>query len=72
MVENYIVRIYKRDGSDPDKVQGSLESVENETRLPFNTMSGLRAMLTPSIVDTGKEELLIKSATHEDLSVRTH
>ena len=71
-MENYIVRIYKRDGSDPDKVKGSLESVENETQLPFTTMRNLRAMLASRIIEVDTEELLIKSATHEDLSIRTH
>ena len=44
-MENYIVRIYGRDPDDSDRVTGMLESVEQETRRPFHSLSALRSML---------------------------
>ena len=54
-MENYIVRIYRRDQNDPEKVQGMLESVEQETQQPFQTLSALKTLLTsfaPSTAST--------------------
>ena len=45
-MENYIVRIYRRDQTDPDKVAGTFESVENETRNSFTSLSSLIDLLT--------------------------
>ncbi len=45
-MENYIVRIYRRDQKDPDKVHGLLESVERETQQPFQTITALQSLLT--------------------------
>ncbi|MGD2076683.1 MAG: hypothetical protein PVG38_17415 [Gammaproteobacteria bacterium] len=45
-MENYIVRIYGRDPDDPDRITGVLESVERETRHPFQSISALRSMLS--------------------------
>jgi hypothetical protein len=50
-MENYIVRIYRRDPLDSDRVIGMLESVEQETRRPFHSLDALRSML-----DTGAIE----------------
>ena len=44
-MENYIVRIYSRDDRDPEKVKGSLESIEHESRRTFKTWHELHAML---------------------------
>ncbi len=46
-MENYIVRIYRRDEDDPEKVTGMLESVEYETRQSFHSINALQALLTP-------------------------
>ena len=45
-MENYIVRIYRRDQTDPDKVAGTFESVENETRNGFTSLGSLIDLLT--------------------------
>ncbi|HHJ16141.1 MAG TPA: hypothetical protein ENJ80_05525 [Gammaproteobacteria bacterium] len=45
-MENYIVRIYRRDENDPEKVTGMLESVEYETRESFHSINALQALLT--------------------------
>ena len=45
-MENYIVRIYRRDCSNPEKVTGMLESVEQETRQPFHSIGALRSLLS--------------------------
>jgi len=45
-MENYIVRIYRRDNTDPDRINGVLESVEQETRQPFASLNSLRTMLS--------------------------
>ena len=47
-MENYIIRIYRRDHTDPERLTGLLESVERETRHPFHTLSDLRALLVPA------------------------
>jgi hypothetical protein len=44
-VENYIVRIYRRDQDNPEQVTGILESVEQETRQTFHTLKTLHAFL---------------------------
>lgn len=47
-MENYIIRIYRRGHSVPGKMTGLLESVEQELRTPFQSMSELAALLTSS------------------------
>ncbi len=44
-MENYIVRIYRRDCADPEQVSGVLESVEQDTRRPFASLKDLNSML---------------------------
>ena len=44
-MENYIIRIYRRDHSDPERLTGILESVERETQYPFHTLKELCALL---------------------------
>jgi hypothetical protein len=46
-MENYIIRIYRRDENNPDRLTGLLESVEGETRHPFHSLNGLCALLSP-------------------------
>jgi len=47
-MEHYIIRIYRRDHSDPERLTGMLESVERGTRSPFHTLNGLRTLLAPA------------------------
>jgi len=47
-MESYVVRIYRRDYSDPERLTGLLESVERGTRAPFQSLSGLRELLVPA------------------------
>lgn len=49
-MENYIVRVYRRDKTDPQKLAGVFESVENETRNNFTSLDSLIALLTPSLL----------------------
>jgi len=49
-MENYIVRIYRRDTSDPNKLTGVCESVEQETRNTFSTLSNLMSLISPAQV----------------------
>ena len=44
-MENYIVRIYRRDKKDRTKVTGIVESVERDTRHTFHTLNSLRSVL---------------------------
>ena len=46
-MENYIVRIYRRDRADPSKLTGVCESVEQETRTTFNTLGKLMSIISP-------------------------
>ena len=47
-MENYIIRIYRRDHSNPERLTGLLESVERQTRHPFHTLNDLCALLMPA------------------------
>ena len=47
-MENYIVRIYRRDETDTNKVVGTLESVEKQTQETFKTLGRLVDLLTPT------------------------
>ena len=49
-MENYIVRIYRRDDVDPNKLVGVCESVEQETRDTFNTLGSLISMISSARV----------------------
>lgn len=54
-MENYIVRIYRRDRTDPQSVNGVLESVERETRQAFADLDTL-SMLLESEPETSPTE----------------
>lgn len=45
-MENYIVRVYRRDDQNPDKVIGTVERVEKEDRQPFHSLSELSKILS--------------------------
>lgn len=44
-MENYIVRIYRRDSADPHKVSGVFASVEQETESTFTNLNSLVSLL---------------------------
>ena len=44
-MENYVVRIYRRDANDPHKVAGVFQSVEQETENTFTHLSSLLSLL---------------------------
>jgi hypothetical protein len=44
-MENYIVRIYRRDTVDPSKIAGVFESVEQETEKTFTSLNSLMSLL---------------------------
>jgi len=54
-MENYIVRIYRRDRADPSKLTGVCESVEQETRTTFNTLGKLMSLISPMRVVPGEK-----------------
>lgn len=59
-MENYIVRIYRRDRDNPGQVTGILESVEQETRQTFHTLDTLHSFLvdapaTPAFAETSQD-----------------
>ena len=63
-MENYIVRIYRRDKKDSAKVIGIVESVEKGTRHTFHTLNSLRSVLmkrpdcsSPNTASTDNDEL---------------
>lgn len=45
-MENYIVRIYRRDDNDPENVVGMLESVETQKQQPFHSLVTLTRLLS--------------------------
>ncbi len=50
-MENYIVRIYRRDSADPTKVAGVFESVEQETENTFTNLNSLVELLATDCPD---------------------
>ena len=52
-MENYIVRIYRRDDADPNKLVGVCESVEQDTRDTFKTLGRLMSLISPSTDEGG-------------------
>jgi hypothetical protein len=52
-MENYIVRIYRRDGADPNKLVGVCESLEQETRETFKTLGSLMSLISPATGEDG-------------------
>lgn len=44
-MENYVVRIYRRDANDPQKVAGVFESIEQQTERTFTHLSSLLSLL---------------------------
>ena len=44
-MNNYIVRIYRRDPMDPEKVTGMVECVERDERRNFSDFNELRAFI---------------------------
>lgn len=64
-MENYIVRIYRRDATDPYKVAGVFESVEEESESTFNHLDSLVSLLVSEHGDsrTGDETPLPATAT---------
>lgn len=61
-MENYIVRIYRRDEANPDKLTGVFESVEKETRSTFTTLDSLIDLLTLKQTTHARSS---KSGNHE-------
>ncbi len=57
-VENYILRIYRRDEHHPDRVVGIVEDVENGETTSFRNLSQLIAILSKQrCLDVESEEL---------------
>ena len=55
-MENYIVRIYRRDATDPRKVAGVFESVEQETEKSFTHLNSLVSLLATECTDHQQED----------------
>lgn len=62
-VENYIVRIYRRETDDPRGVVGTVECVESRQNMPFHGLHKLgellanRGMAEPADAGTAGDEL---------------
>lgn len=59
-MENYIVRIYRRDAQDPERVSGLVEVVGDGATRPFTSFEELSEILLPgrkaAEQRTGKKE----------------
>lgn len=51
-VENYIVRIYRREANDPDRVVGTVECVETRSHRPFHGLHSLGDLLADAGIVT--------------------
>lgn len=56
-MENYIVRVYRRDEQKPDEVVGIVERVEKEDRQPFHSLSELCKILSLCPADAYRTEM---------------
>jgi hypothetical protein len=68
-MENYIVRIYRRDATDPHKVAGVFESVEQATENTFTNLKSLVSLLATDCTDDQSADdatPLARSATLTD------
>ena len=68
-MENYIVRIYRRDATDPLKVAGVFESVEQATENTFTNLKSLVSLLATDCADDQSADdatPLARSATLTD------
>lgn len=54
-VENYIVRIYRREADDPDRVVGTVECVETRSHKPFHGLHALGDLLADAGLTTVAE-----------------
>jgi len=45
-MENYIVRVYRRDECQPESITGLVEAVESGEVKPFSTLTELATLLT--------------------------
>jgi hypothetical protein len=52
LMENYIVRIYRRDDLEPDGVTGVVEAVETGEMQPFSALSELATLLAETSTET--------------------
>jgi hypothetical protein len=52
-MENYIVRIYRRDEAQPDRITGLVEGVESGEIQPFSTVTELATLLAGTAAITG-------------------
>ncbi len=44
-MDSYVIRIYRRDGNDPEKIAGIVEFVEQDETKPFASHAELREIL---------------------------
>ncbi len=55
-MDNYIVRIFRRDDNDPDKISGLVEIVAEEKQRVFSGCDELREILSPTEKLGGQSE----------------
>ncbi len=55
-MENFVVRIYRRDTEDPNKVAGIVEVLGGNQEKSFVNLDGLRAILTAKTTASGKKK----------------
>jgi hypothetical protein len=51
IADNYILRIYRRDESDPLRIVGMVEVIETAEKRSFTTVDELVGIITPSVSD---------------------
>lgn len=56
--ENYLVRIYRRDKEDPDRIAGIVEFIEAEEKKAFATFDDLKAILGQEQTDKPKKTVI--------------
>lgn len=55
-MENYIVRIYRRNSDDPEGVVGTVECVESQIQRPFSSMHSLEKYLSGTIQNRVRDD----------------
>jgi len=55
-MENYIVRIYRRNSNDPDSITGVVEKPDRHESEPFSSIDNLISILVPRGYNTGESK----------------
>jgi hypothetical protein len=71
-MENFIVRIYRRENADPNRVTGVVEDPDSSESKRFSNIEDLISILVPQAINTKnkKKKQVVEHRKHRRFSVR--